>query len=342
MSDQNSPSARERFTEREAARWLARRDRGLSPAEQDEYLQWLRLDPRRAKAFGRHEATLRRMMRLGDWQPALSDDPNPDLFAPRRRRQWLAASFGVAAAVVIASALWWQRQAADTPVPRASYVRVNERQALPDGSIVELKDGSHIAVEFSLTERRVRLTGGEAHFTVAKNPARPFVVEAAGINVRAIGTIFNVRLDATAVDVLVTEGRVKVESPALPAAAADATPALTAPLVSAGERAVVDLIEKSTGPRISPVTAREVKDALAWQVARLQFFETPLAVAVGEFNRHNRVQLLLENPELGAIPIGGTFRFDNVDGFLRLLQVTLDIRAEPRGSGQILLRQQAR
>lgn len=337
MSDRHHPSADQRLVEREAAQWLARRDRGFSAAEQDEYLQWLRLDPRHGEALGRHEASLRRMMRLGDWQPALSDDPNPDLFAPRFRWLWLAASFGAAAALVIAGALWWQGQVTDAPAPRTSYVRVNERQALPDGSIVELKDGSHIAIEFSETERRVRLTGGEAHFTVAKNPARPFVVEAAGINVRAVGTVFNVRLDATSVDVLVTEGRVKVESPASPMSA-KAAPAPEAPLVSAGERAVVDLTAKNTAPRVIGITAREVKDALAWQAPRLQFFETPLAVAVAEFNARNRVRLVLGSPELGAIPIGGTFRFDNVEGFLRLLEVTLEIRAEARGRDEFVLR----
>ena len=277
------------------------------------------------------------MMRLGDWQPALSDDPNPDLFAPRRRWRWLAASLGAAAALVIAGVLWWPGQGTEVPVARTSYVRVNERQALPDGSIVELKDGSQIAIEFSPTERRVRLTGGEAHFTVSKNPARPFVVEAAGINVRAVGTIFNVRLDATAVDVLVTEGRVKVESPAVLVSAADVTPAMADPLVSAGERAVVDLTAKNAAPRVIGVAASEEKDTLAWKAPRLQFFETPLAVAVAEFNARNRVRLVLGSPELGAIPIGGTFRFDNVEGFLRLLEVTLEIQSIPRRDGAIVL-----
>ncbi|MSU73479.1 MAG: DUF4880 domain-containing protein [Opitutus sp.] len=337
MSDRNHPSADQGPVEREAAQWLARRDRGLSPCEQDGYLQWLRQDPRHGEALGRHEATLRRMMRLGDWQPALSDDPNPDLFAPRRRWQWLVASFGAAAALLVAGALWWQGPGTDAPPPGTSYVRVNERQALPDGSIVELKDGSQIAIEFSPTERRVRLTGGEAHFTVAKNPDRPFVVEAAGINVRAVGTIFNVRRDATAVDVLVTEGRVKVESPAAPMSA-EGTPASEAPLVSAGERAVVDLTAKNPVPRVIGVTAGEVKDTLAWQAPRLQFFETPLAVAVAEFNARNQMRLVLGSPELGAIPIGGTFRFDNVEGFLRLLEVTLDIRAERRNDHEIILK----
>ena len=63
---------------------------------------------------------------------------------------------------------------------------------LPDGSIVELNTSSTAAIAFSPAERRVRLTQGEGHFSVAKDAGRPFVVEARGLAVRAVGTMFNV------------------------------------------------------------------------------------------------------------------------------------------------------
>ena len=42
-------------------------------------------------------------------------------------------------------------------------------------------------------------------------------------------------------------------------------------------------------------------------------------------------------PALGALPIGGTFRPDNVEGFVRLLTVTLGVRAEARGADETVL-----
>jgi transmembrane sensor len=75
---------------------------------------------------------------------------------------------------------------------------------------------------------------GEAHFFVEKDPQRPFVVNAAGIDVRAVGTAFNVRIDPAAVEVLVTEGRVRVD-PAVPHDD-PAAPAVS-PRASAGSRA---------------------------------------------------------------------------------------------------------
>lgn len=326
---------------RQASTWLARLDRGLTPAEQDEYLQWLREDPRHAAELARHEVPLRRMMQLADWQPIQSSEPNPDLFAPskpqRWRSPWVRWSLAAAAAVTIGIGVWWQGTPSPAPQLAAtkSYLRVNERQALPDGSIVELKDGSRITPYFTANERRVRLSG-EAHFTVAKNPARPFVVDASGVEVRAVGTAFNVRLAENTVEVLVTEGKVRLEQTAasLPE---NPRPAETAPLVVSGQRAIIELGADTPTPQIATLTPKEIEETLSWQAARLQFYETPLAEAVAEFNRHNRQQLVIGEPSLNAVPIGGTFRPDNIEGFVRLLEFTVNIRAERRDNGQIVL-----
>ena len=314
----------------QAALWLARRDRGLTPEEQDDYMQWLAADPRHAEAVTQHAAAFERMMTLYEWQPGHSAEPNPDLFAPPRRwgRRLAIGSMAAAAALVLAGIAWWRGAEPRAPVvAQKSYLRVNERQALPDGSIVELKDGSRITAAFSAAERRVTLSG-EAHFNVSKDPGRPFVVEADGVAVRAVGTAFNVRIEPDAVEVLVTEGSVRVQPANQDAAGA--------PLVSARQRAVVNRAAAEP-PQIVDATPAEIADALAWQAPRLQFFETPLGDAVAEFNQRNRTQIILADPGLKTVLIGGTFRVDNVEGFLRLLEKTLDLRAEPRSPGVVAL-----
>ena len=329
-------SRREAAANQAAADWLARRDRGLTPAEQDEYFEWLRQDPRHSRLIARHEATLRRMARLPGWQPALSSAPNPDLFAgPRRSRRpgrWLL----VAALAVLAGGFlaWGPRReppAAQTAV--ATWIRENEKRVLSDGTVVELRDGSRMEVAYTAAERRVRLNGGEAHFSVAKNPDRPFIVEAGGVAVRAVGTAFVVRLEATAVNVLVTEGSVCVEHEAA------AVPAVgyESPVVAASHRAVVSRDAGRSTPEVSPVTPAEIRDVLAWQAPRFQFDETPLLDAVAEFNRRNAQKLVIGEPALERVPIGGIFRVDNVDGFVSLLAMTLGVKAERRETGEIVL-----
>jgi len=330
MLSDPSPSSQSTTVAEQAAQWVARRDRGLTPTEQDDYLQWLQGNSLHASTLVGHEETLQRMMQLAQWQPAHSAEPNPDLFAPPRRRfwRWLPLALAVAAAFVIAGLTWWhvpgiQPEAKSTK----SYLRVNEQRVLADGSVVQLKDDSRIELHYTATERRVRLIGGEAHFSVAKNPARPFVVEAGNVGVYAVGTAFNVRLDAHAVEVLVTEGRVRLEH------AAAATRSL-----SAGQRVIIPLSATAPESPVATVTPEEIQETLLWQTPRLQFFETPLAEAVAEFNRHNRTQLLLADRQLGSTPIGGTFRVHNLDGFVRLLEATLPIEAERQSNDSIVLK----
>ena len=322
----------------QASLWLARRDRGLTPSEQDDYMQWIVADPRHAEAMMQHAAAFERMMHLYEWQPWHTTEGNPDLFAPRRRVRWWpwAASVVLAAAAAVGLSFIYSWHAPAAPAV-TSYLQVNERLALPDGSRVELKDGSRIVVQYSDRERRVKLTGGEAQFSVWQDARRPFIVEAGGVEVRAVGTVFNVRLEDRTVAVLVTEGRVKVNREP-PAATSGGSVAEV--MLAAGEQTAVPLAVDAVqaAPVVVPATSEQISQSLAWQTPRLQFWETPLAEAVAEFNRLNRFQIVIGDAELGGRLIGGTFRPDNVEGFVRLLETTLDVRSDRRGDHETVLR----
>ena len=74
------------------------------------------------------------------------------------------------------------------PLGAKSYV------VLPDGTKVWLNAGSNIkySTDFSYHNRNVRLEG-EAYFKVAKDKELPFIVNASGLQIRAVGTEFNVK-----------------------------------------------------------------------------------------------------------------------------------------------------
>lgn len=209
---------------------------------------------------------------------------------------------------------------------------------LEDGSIVELNRGAVMSVQFTARERRVRLERGEAHFTVTKNAARPFIVAARGMDVFAVGTAFNVRLDHTVVEVLVTEGRVRVSEAPTTTSAEPAPRPPVVPLLEAGQRAVVSLAPQPEAPQIATLTAGEIERVLAWQHRMLDFTAAPLSEVVAEFNRRNAVQLIVVDPELAAVRISASFRSDNIEGFVRLVEVGFGARAERRGEGEIRLR----
>jgi transmembrane sensor len=229
-----------------ASAWLARRDRGLTAAEQDAYLEWLRADPAHAAAMKYQERVWSVLDHLEQWRPAHSAAPNPDLLAPPRSRRpyWLATA-GLALAAAVAVLITVPRSAAPaaladrTPRREAIVHPAPERRILDDGSVVELNRDAKIEVVFTAGERRVKLLSGEAYFTVAKNPARPFIVEASGVAVRAIGTAFSVALGHTDVAVLVTQGSVQVLDQTR---TTDLAAGNGAVVLGAGQRTVVRLI----------------------------------------------------------------------------------------------------
>lgn len=341
MTPPNEKSPDDRRIDLEAARWLVKRDRGLRASEQDEYLEWLTADPRHAEWMARHEQTWAEFDHLVQWKPEHSADANPDVLAPAKRPRpaWRIPALVLAAACV---ALWFgigphgsNPAALGTNGEHRTWVSHEyERRTLPDGSVVELNGDTVLELHFTAAERRVTLARGEAHFTVVKNPARPFVVTAHDIGVRAVGTAFNVRLAPDAVDVLVTEGVVKLEAPG----GVGASEAM-APRLAARDRAIVPR-QHGAAPQFSVVTDEEKARLLGWQPEFLEFDSAPLASVVRQFNRRNRVQLVLADEGLAQMPIVASFRSDNVEGFVRLLAVTAGVQVERR-EGVIQLRRKA-
>jgi transmembrane sensor len=194
-----------------------------------------------------------------------------------------------------------------------------------------------VHVKFAPATREITLVRGEALFSVAKNPHRPFIVTARHISVSAVGTAFEVRYQGANVEVLVTEGKVDVRSSAAPPAAA--APATAPVRVAAGERLVVAAPGGAGTPptveKMEPVSSRE---SLAWQAQHFVFVDTPLSEVAAEFNRRNRIQLEIRDPSLAGRLVGGNFRADNVETFVRLLEGNHDIAVERPDGEHIILR----
>ena len=322
-----------------AASWVMRHDRGLSPAEQDEFLQWLAADPCNGEAMARHRRAWENFDRLAGLHASVPAVPDPDLLAPRARRQrtwrrlaWWAVPLAAAAAIMLVLANRSGPVAAASASASAAGAQLApiEERTLEDGSTIRLNRGANLHVAFTPDERRVRLERGEADFAVAKDSARAFVVESGGVKIRAVGTAFNVRLTEQAIEVIVTEGIVAV-------ARDDASGAGVLSALSAGERAFVP--RAATGaPVVGQLSKEELDRRLAWQPRLLGFADESLSTIVKEFNRHNPVVLRVADPALRELRLTVRFRSDNVSGFLRLLAADFDVRSEPGADGEIVLR----
>ena len=330
-----------------AAAWVVRRDRGLSAEERRAFEAWRRADVRHARELERIGGAWRGLDALTA-VPELEALAEATVARARQRRarrgRFALATTALAAAAAVVLMFLSAPERGDGAGAVMENVQVLastlRRMPLPDGSVAKLNGSSRVEVDFTPEARRIRLAEGEAHFVVEKDPSRPFFVTAGPVTVRAVGTAFNVRLAPDKVEVLVTEGRVKLEQ-AEPGVDVSIThvPKVVAPALTEGQRAV---IPRNVAPRtedvaIGEVGPAEIEAALGWQNTRLVFNNTPLDEVVEAFNRYNATRLVLGDPELRTRALTGVFRADNVDGFVRLLGASLDVKAETRSRAETVL-----
>ncbi len=150
------------------------------------------------EAFEAHMGRLHTLQLTSGWD---DEQPVTPLEPPHRKRRTLVL---VAALLVcLAGAAWWfTRSAASAPRQLQDLAQVRQVQTmpgtktrivLPDSSLVWLNSGSRIVYNeaFGRSNRNLTLTG-EAFFDVRKS-TMPFIIKTADIQIKVLGTAFNVR-----------------------------------------------------------------------------------------------------------------------------------------------------
>ncbi len=291
----------------EAADWLARLHREeFSSAARAQLDRWLDADPAREVAFARAEYAWERAERLRAAPTAVQ--------APARggRSWWRTAA--VFAFVALGGVLGYQAWLANH---YATGVGEQRTIALEDGSEISLNTDSRAEVSFNARQRTVRLLHGEALFKVEHDAARPFVVEAAGTAVRALGTAFNVRLRSEVVEVTVTEGAVAVDH--------DRIDAGSAAVVAAGAVSAVVLPEDVLRRRV------------AWREGAIELKGETLEQAVEEFNRYRKARLIVADPAIAAIRVGGRFETGEAAKFVNAVKENFPVRSVEQEDGTVYL-----
>jgi transmembrane sensor len=320
--------------DREAATWIAREDAASATDGAKAALDaWLSADVRHRAAYLRMKNAWGRSLMAERLRP-LNGPIDRDLLAPPRAAprsrapRWVALAAAIAVVCVgLGVAVWAMRSGEKVYATGPASL---ERIQLEDGSSVDLNTESEIAVRMSDERRLIVLRKGEAHFRVAREAGRPFEVQGGGSTVRAVGTAFLVRLrDGAHAEVLVTEGRVIVA----PSGAGPRKGGAVAPMVVAGEVATV----RRDRVTLTRVPSSALTSRLAWTEGKIVLDEEPLARAVEQFNRYNSVKMVVGDPSLEAIRVGGTFEARDLQSFLAALHRVFDIAPRDSGSGTVTL-----
>jgi len=328
--------------EEEAATWIWRMETGPSAgADKEGFEAWLRQDPRHRRAVEELSKVWESLDGLADPrrnEPLTELIEVPAATATRSRRpMWFAAAAAVLVAGV-SGAIWWTH-GNETQV-LATAVGQHRTVTLADGSVVTLNTNSIIETNIGRQARDIYLKKGEAHFEVAHDRLRPFLVHAGDAVVRAVGTEFEVRVRPDRhVDVLVNEGRVEVQPEIAAVPSADAAlreqPITIAKIkaVSAGE----ELSTATTNYAIVPLSAEQLSSDLAWRDGAVVFDSEPLSQAIGEIQRYTDARIAISDPAIADLPVGGRFKTDDLQGFLDGLAAALPISIRRTADGSIYI-----
>jgi transmembrane sensor len=311
----------------QAAAFVARLQGEIGETERQAIFTWVAADPRHAVAFARMEAAWEAGARLRACPPPIEGRPaNQDAPAPPRvSRRALVGGLAAAAVVASAAAATW-RYARDVQLYRT---RLGERRivTLSDGSRVHLNTASTIEVAMEKRRRRIHLVKGEALFEVAHDASRPFLVDAGSARLRAVGTAFNVRIRETLVELTVTEGVVAVAQ----GAGRALEPA--SPHIAAGDGAVI----RSGAVAPTVLNPNLLRQRTAWQDGVIELDGETLPQAVEEFNRYRGRPIIIGDPRLANLRVGGRFEVDEADKFLTALEGSFPVSAITAADGSILL-----
>jgi transmembrane sensor len=295
----------------QAADWALRRVDGLSETERGDFDAWLQLSDAHAEAFDRAQRI------LGEAGHALRLDA--DFTRRMLRRLEKRGRAATVTVLLLLTASGGAFLAADGPLRLQADVisAAGEmpRVILSDGSQVTLNGESAIAEYFDATTRRVTLLRGEAYFEVARDPARPFVVEAGAGRIEARGTAFDVNLVGDEVDVTVTEHSVAV---AVPGAEA---------LVPSGQR----LSYGASGILSEAVPVPEGFET-PWRAGRLVFEDRPLAAVVEEIFRHLPGKVVVADGGTASRRISGSFDLRDPDAALKSFSTAFGLKLVQLGS----------
>ncbi|MEJ0038594.1 MAG: FecR domain-containing protein [Gammaproteobacteria bacterium] len=265
---------------------------------------------------------------------------------PEPGRRWAMPLAAAASIVLIAAAgLTWRAYERTGWHEYTTDFGGLSRIVLDDGSVVNLNTNSLMRAQITPELRHIVLERGEALFKVAHDKNRPFDVDAGSTTVRAVGTEFSVRVRDVAatsgggkdVEVLVKEGRVAIDPPkknAKPIERAAALPPSMSTL-SAGEAVTITATRVTTElpqMQVQKVAEADVDRKLSWTEGRLWFERQTLKDVVAEFNRYNRRQMVIADPAIENLRIGGGFEATDPESFIAALEKTLGVRAFPSPS----------
>jgi transmembrane sensor len=328
----------------EAALWFARMRGPEADDHRVNFEAWLARGALHRQAYNRTGKIFSMGKVLASDHPAVPSS-RPVLVPRRRAARALAAAGGVGLLLVIAFTA--SSSFLDTPRPEGAGTEplvaglrldlatvAGERrvQQLPDGSVVTLAAGTRLRVRFDGDHRNLSLLEGRARFEVA-HESRPFVVQANGALVTALGTVFDVGLGPRKqVSVALLEGAVEVVETDTD------RKAISRRRLRPGQSVTLAPPTRPPGTLdLRSASGAGAVDGESGRAAIHDFEGVRLADLIAEANRTAARQIVLDEASLGDLRISGRFDLGDTAKLAARTAAVFSLRADMSDPSRIVL-----
>lgn len=269
---------------------------------------------------------------------------------PRSRRSWKkwALVAGVGAVLLLGGTALWKKRTVQSPplaaaTPSGHLSEISTRYgskskvALPDGSVVWLNSGSNFTYDnnhFGEADRQVTLSG-EAFFDVAHDAAHPFIIHAGKIDIRVLGTSFDVKSypEDKTIEATLIHGSIEVSFPDHPQKRVLLTPRQKL-IVFNDDRLVLQNMnplkpEAKKDYKIAPMTIIPSDSTVvetSWVQNKLAFRSENFQDLAVQMERWYNVDINFTSSAVRHYKFTGIFANESLDQALKALQITAPFR----------------
>jgi len=233
------------------------------------------------------------------------------------RTAWASRRALIAAAAVLvttAGAAWWvghnamRAETIQAPAEHSMTLR------LADGSTAVIGADAMISVEYTKDVRGLNVMRGETYFEVQHDATRPFVVRAGDVQIKAVGTAFNVTRASDAVSVTVTRGVVEVTTMRSAGEPGGGLRRRYSVRVASGQKITLATDEKINNG-FSLVSVENVE----WRNGRAVFVGAPLSRVIALINKTGDVRIVINDPRVAELDYSGTILASRINEWIAAL-----------------------
>lgn len=336
----------QRLVDDRARSWfMLRHERNLSPREEAEFERWME-EPSHRASYRQLEQVDRGLQAIAataegerlrtqtGWRERLQKTLSGFLRGAPAPVSALAMALVVFMAVGLASINLGTPGSGPAPGSYNTGIAQTRTVTLQDGSEITL--GADSQIEFTFAERRrdIALLKGQAFFSVAADPARPFFVNTDNASVRVVGTRFDVHRAPGGVKVSVEEGIVDVTHVAHvdhKSRKENRSTAAARVRLLAGQR--VRVSAEGSG-NVETIGADELA---SWRRGKLVYRDARLSEVVADANRYRPGGILLGAPQLAELRVTTSFSVNQVETMISMLEQSLPVSVYREADNRIVI-----